>query len=479
MTIDNYGDYDATALAGLVRGGEVSASEVIESAIECAEVANPALNFLAHEAYDAGRAAAADPALPDGPLKGVPFLVKELASSWAGQPFTNTLPYLRDMVAPVDSEIMRRLKGAGVIPFGKATSPEQGWCLATESSLHGITRNPWDPSRTPGGSSGGSACAVAARVTPIADASDGGGSIRVPAANCGLVGLKPARGRITLQPMAVDYWYGGAAIFGLSRSVRDTALLLDVLAGGYPGEPYQPPRPLRAFSDEVGVDPGRLRIALVTDTPDHGTPVDPQVRAAVEATGVMLEQLGHTVEPQPVPFEFWPLYKTYTALIAAQTAAFFDAMAELVGRPAGAGDMAHLYWTMIAKGRALSAVDHSNQIESLRQTCCAFLARMAAFDVWLMPTVPMLPREHGYYDMSLDVETYDDTRMGPDCCFTAPFNASGSPAISVPAAWSKEGWPIGVQLVARDYDEATLIRLAAQIEEVEPWAGRRPPSLAA
>ncbi|MCB1745700.1 MAG: amidase, partial [Gammaproteobacteria bacterium] len=230
-----------------------------------------------------------------------------------------------------------------------------------------------------------------------------------------------------------------------------------------------------AFAAEVGAPTGRLRLALVTDTPDHGTPLDPEAKQAVEDAARLLEELGHHVEPRPVPYDFWPLYKTYTALVAAQTAAFFEAMAPVVGRPAGPDDMAHLYWTMSEKGRSFSAIDHSNQIEQMRAACVAMAGTMDAFDAWLMPTLPMLPREHGYYDMTLDVETYDDTRMGPDCCYTAPFNASGAPAISLPLGWSRTGLPIGVQLVGRAADEAALIRLAAQLEQARPWAGRQPP----
>ena len=230
-------------------------------------------------------------------------------------------------------------------------------------------------------------------------------------------GSSPHAVAFTLQSVAVDYWCGGAVIFGVSRSVRDTALLLDVLHGGLPGEPYRQPNPPHSFSEEARTDPGSLRIALMTDTPDHGTPVDAQIVQAVESTGKLLESLGHTVELQPVPYDFWPLYKTYTAIIAAQTTAFFDAMAGLVGWPATADDMANLYWTMIAKGRQLSAAEHSNHIEAMRQACCAMLTRMVPFDAWLMPTLPMLPRTHGYYDLSLDIETYDDTRMGPELLF--------------------------------------------------------------
>ena len=474
MAFKEYGDYDGVGLAELVRSKQISAREVVDAAIERAEAVDPQLNFLTHWAYDAARAAADDPALPDGPLMGVPWLMKELASAWEGHPITNCCPYLKDIVAPGDSELIRRMKAAGMLPFAKTTSPEQGWALSTESTLHGITRNPWDLDRTPGGSSGGSAAAVIARVVPMAEASDGGGSIRVPASNCGLVGLKPARGRITLAPAVVDFWYGGATFFCVSRTVRDTAVLLDVTSGHLPGEPYQAPAPARPFAAEVGTDPGKLRIAMVTDTPDHGSPVDGQVKQAVLDAGTLLEDLGHAVEPRPVPYEYWSLYKTYTSIIAVQTAAFFAGMAEAVGRNATAADMAPLYWTMIEKGRRLAGVDHSNDIETMRQTCRAFLGEMAAYDAWLMPTVPMLPRTHGYYDMSLDVETYDDTLMGPDCCFTAPFNASGSPAITVPINWSDDGLPIGVQFVGRDCDEATLIRIAAQIEAARPWLDRKP-----
>ena len=474
MAFEEYGDYDGVGLAELVKKGEISAREVVDEAIERAEVVNPRLNFLTHRAYEMAREVADNPALPDGPLKGVPWLLKELASPWEGHPNTNCCPYLKDIVAPFDSELIRRMKAAGMLPFARATAPEQGWALSTESSMHGITRNPWDLDHTPGGSSGGSAAAVVARVVPMAEASDGGGSIRVPAANCGLVGLKPGRGRITLAPALADIWYGGATILCVSRSVRDTALLLDVTSGHLPGEPYQIAPPERPYLDEAGADPDKLKIAMVTDTPDHGTPIDDQVKQAVVDAGKLMEDLGHMVEPQPVPYGYWPLYKTYTSIIAVQTAAFFGTMAQFVGREATEGDMATLYWTMIEKGRRVSGVDHENNIETMRQTCRAFVGKMAAYDAWLMPTVPMLPRPHGYYDMSLEVEAYDDTRMGPDCCFTSPFNASGLPAISVPMGWSVDGLPIGVQFVGRDCDEARLIRIAAQIESVRPWLDRKP-----
>lgn len=473
MPIAEYDTLDAIGLAALVRARELSPREVIEEAIRRAEAANPALNFIAHRAFDEALALASSPQLPQGPLCGVPWLVKELATSWAGQPWTNALPYMKDVIGPFDSLTLQRLKAAGMIPFAKSTSPENGWMLATESTMFGITRNPWDLERSPAGSSGGSAAAVAARVLPMAEASDGGGSIRAPAANCGLVGLKPARGRISLAPAIADFWYGGATILGVSRSVRDTALLLDVTHGHLPGEPYQIAPPSRPFLSEVGMDPGKLRIAMVTDTPGGGTPLDPQVKQAVIDTGALLESLGHHVEPQPVPYDYWPLMLAYTNIVATQTAGFFDAIAPLVGRVATQQDMAPFYWSLCEKGRRFSGIEHSNHVEQVRVTSRDVLGRMAAWDVWLMPTLPMLPRVHGYYDMSLDCVSYDEKFMAPDCCYTLPFNAMGSPAISLPLAMSREGWPIGVQFVGRDCDEAGLLRLAAQLEGARPWAQRR------
>ena len=476
MGFAEYEQFDALGLAELVRTGEVSPVEIIEESIKRASNVNKELNFIAHNSFELAREKASKFDQHKSPLAGVPWFAKELASSWEGLPWTNTVPYLQGCVAPRDSVIVERLKEAGVILVGKSTSPENGWSLATESSLHGITRSPWDPSRTPGGSSGGSAVAVSAGVTPISDASDGGGSIRVPAANCGLIGLKPSRGRITLQPDIVDYWFGGAVIFGLSRTVRDTAALLDVLEGGLPGEPYSKSKSARPYLSQMDrpIDP--LRIAVVTETPDHGTPVDDEVGEAVEKTAALLESGGHTVSTQSVPYEYWSLFKNYTDIVAVQTAAFFDAMAEPMGRSLREEEIAPLYWSMLKKGRSFSAVDYSNQIETMRRHSLATSVLMSSWDLWLMPTASMLPRQHRYYDMELDIETYDDTRMGPDCCFTIPFNVSGMPAISLPTHRSKEGLPIGVQLVAPEGEELRLLQIARQLEQLSQNFDRRPQS---
>ena len=251
-----YGSLDGMGLAALIRKGEVSPSEVIEEAIGRAEAVNGTLNFLTYKAYEEGRKMAADPALPDGPFKGVPWLVKEIATDWEGLQNTNACPYFKDVVSTSDNEQVRRVKQAGFVLLGKSNSPEAGWALSTEPKMYGATVNPWDTTRTPGGSSGGSAAAVAARVLPLAEASDGGGSIRTPACHSGLVGLKPARGRITMAPGA-DFWYGGVTFLCVSRSVRDTAAFFDTVGGPMPGDPYYAVMPATPYLDEVGKDPGQ------------------------------------------------------------------------------------------------------------------------------------------------------------------------------------------------------------------------------
>ncbi len=475
MAFSEYDKYDGLGLAELVKSKEVKPSEVLEAAIGRAEALNPKLNFFTYKAYDEGRRMAEDAGLPDGPFKGVPWMVKELATPWEGLPMTSACPYFKDFVATFDSEMVRRVKQAGFVLLGKSNAPQAGWALSSESEMYGPCRNPWDLERTSGGSSGGAASAVAARVLPISEASDGGGSTRGPASICGVVGLKPGRGRGTLAPVMVDLWYGGVLFCCVSRSVRDTAAYLDVAGANLPGEPYYAPAPARPYLEEVGADPGKLRIAMVSESPEGCTPLDDEVKASVAETAKLLESLGHSVEPQPLPYDFWPLFNTYMDIIAVQMAGWFGGMAQYIGREATRHDMEPLYWTMIRKGKTFSGVQHSNDVERLRMMCRDIVGKMAAYDAWLMPTLPMTPRKLGYYDMSLDVDTYNETLMGPDCAFTAPFNATGSPAISLPLHWTKDGLPVGVQFVGRDCDEAGMIRLAAQLEQAKPWADKVPP----
>jgi len=474
MSFPEYGDLDGISLAELVGKKEITPSEIMEEAIRRAEALNPELNFLTNDAFHVGRHMAADPALPDGPFKGVPWLIKELATAWEGQPMTNGSPYMKDLVAPFDSHTVTRTKAAGFTLLGKSNVPELGWALACESRLFGTVRNPWDTSRTPGGSSGGAAAAVAARVLPIAEASDGGGSIRVPASHSGLVGLKPSRGRVSGAPAVVDFWYGGAVFLCLSRSVRDTAQYFDVVNGSLPGEPYYAPKPAVPFLAEAGTPPGKLKIALVSESPDGCTPLDGEVADAVQATGKLLEELGHTVEVQPIPYDFWPLMDFYMRITAVQTAGWIDAMGAFVGRPPKDDELAPLYVSMMETGRAVTGIEHSNDVEGMRMACRDMVAKMAAYDAWLMPAIPVPAREHGWYDMSLDVDTYNRTRMLADGAFAAPMNASGQPAISLPLHSTASGLPIGMQFVGRELDEATLLRLAGQLEQALPWKDRKP-----
>jgi len=470
-----YGSLDGLGLAELVKKGDVTPSEIMEEAIRRAEAVNGELNFLTYRAYEEGRRMAADPALPDGPFKGVPWLVKEIATSWKGLQTTNACPYFKDVVADGDAEVVTRTKKAGFTLLGKSNSPEAGWALSAEPKMYGATLNPWNTAHTPGGSSGGSAAAVAARVLPLAEASDGGGSIRVPAANSGLVGLKPARGRITMAPYQADFFYGGVTFLCVSRSVRDTAAYLDVIGGPLPGDAYYADMPATPYLDEVSKDPGKLKVAMVTVSPDGCTPIDAEVKAGVENAARLLESLGHEVTPEAVPYDFWQVYNTYTRIAAVGTAIWFLGSEGLVGRPATREDMEPLYWTTILKGKGISGVEHAGDIENLRLMCRDIVGRMAAYDVWLMPTAPMVPRKIGYYDMSLDVDAYNETIMGPDCAFTAPFNAAGLPAISLPLHWTKSGLPVGIQFVGRDLAEGTLLRLAGQLEQAQPWKDRLPP----
>ncbi len=474
MSFPEYGDYDGLGLAELVKNKEITPGEILEEAIRRTEALNPKLNFLIFDAFDEGRRMASDPDLPDGPFRGVPWMIKELATAWEGQPMTNACPYMKDLVAPFDSYAVTLTKAAGFTLLGKSNAPELGWALACEPRLYGVTKNPWDTSRTPGGSSGGAAAAVAARVLPIAEASDGGGSIRVPASHSGLVGLKPGRGRISMAPAVADFWYGGALFFCLTRSVRDSAAYLDAVNGSLPGEPYYAPKPATPFLEEVSTSPGKLKIAMVTESPEGCTPMDSEVAAAVQATGKLLEELGHTVDAQPIPYDFWAINDRYTRITALQTAAWIDAMGAFVGRPPEEEELAPLYWSMIEIGRAISGIEHSNDVEAMRMMGRDMVGKMAAYDVWLMPAIPVPARKHGWYDMSLDADTYNKTRMGPDCVFSAPINASGQPAISLPLHMSAGGLPIGVQFVGRELDEATLLRLAGQLEKAVPWKDRKP-----
>jgi amidase len=469
--LKTYAEADGLELGSMVNRGDVSPAELVECAVTLIERLNPELNAVIHKLYDMGRKAAAT-VDRTAPFAGVPYLLKELASSWEGAPLTNSSYYLKGLVATSDSEAVRRTKAAGFLLVGKSNAPENGWSISTEPKLYGATKNPWKEGITAGGSSGGTAAAVASRMVPIGEASDGAGSIRVPASCCGVVGLKPSRGRITLAPFG-DYWYGGAYFLCNSRTVRDTAAYLDALAGALPGDPYSPPTPAASWLDLSKQAPQKLRIGY-TVTPPNGTPIDPEVKATVLATVKTLQGLGHDVEEHDMPLDADAAWKTYTRMTPVETAAAFDFLAQFVGRPVSPEDVEPITWAVIERGRSLKATEHAADIDRLRLLGREVAGDLAPYDLFITPTLTQLPRPLGFYDMSMtDLDAYN--ALWADSVFMFPFNFSGLPAISLPLGQSKDGIPIGVQLVGRYGDEATVLAASMLLEQAMPWKDRRPP----
>jgi amidase len=466
-----YAESDALDLADLVRRGETSPTELVEAAITLIDQLNPELNAVVHELYDMALAAAKT-VDRTAPLAGVPFLAKELATAWKGAPNTNSSFYLKDVVATFDSEAVRRMKAAGLVLVGKSNAPENGWCISTEPKLYGATNNPWMRGITAGGSSGGAAAAVSSRMVPIAESSDAAGSIRIPASCCGLVGLKPSRGRVSLAPYG-DFFYGGATFLCNSRTVRDTAAYLDAVAGALPGDPYTPSAPTESWLKLSARTPRKLRIAFTVTAP-NGTPIDPQIQVAVKATAAMLEKLGHTVEEHDMSLDANAAWKTYLSMVSVSTAAMYGALEGLIGRPARPDDVEPQTWALIERGRSISGITHLADVEALRLMSRSIATDLSPYDVFITPTLTQLPRPLGYYDMSMDdVDAYGE--KWADAVFGFPFNISGQPAISLPLGWTPDGIPIGVQLVGRYGDEATLLATSTLLEQEMSWKGRRPP----
>lgn len=469
--LQTYAESDALGLADLVRRGEASPAELVEAAITLIDRLDPRLNAVIHRLYDMARSSAAT-IDRNAPFAGVPFLLKELASAWTGAPNTNSSFYLKDVVSDFDTEAVRRMKSAGLILVGKSNAPENGWSISTEPKLYGVTKNPWKDGITAGGSSGGTAAAVAARMVPIGEASDGAGSIRIPASCCGVVGLKPSRGRVTLAPFG-DFWYGGAYFLCCSRSVRDTAAYLDALAGALPGDPYTPPVPEGSWLSLAARAPRKLRVGY-TVTPPNGTPIGAEPKAAVLAAAKALEELGHSVEEHDMPLAANDGWKTYTDMTCVQTAATFGVLEGLVGRPVTRDDVEPVTWAIIERGRATSGIAHANQVEQIRQLSRAIAGDLSPYDIFVTPTLTQLPRPLGFYDMSeTDLDRYN--AKWTDSVFAFPFNISGQPAISLPLHWTPDGIPVGVQLVGRYGDEATVLAVSTQLEQHMPWKDRRPP----
>ncbi len=470
---------DATAQAELVRKKAVSPLELVETAIAAIEKINPHINAVITPLFDKARARARDARLPDGPFRGVPLLLKDLILTSEGDPLYNGAHLFRDarFVAPYDSYLATKLNAAGFIAVGKTNTPEFGLNATTEPEAFGPSRNPWDVTRSTGGSSGGSAAAVAARMVAVGHASDGGGSIRIPSSVCGLVGLKPSRGRVSAGPDFGDLWAGLATEGAVTRSVRDAAAVLDVIAGKMPGDPYSAPPQLRPFAQEAGAAPGRLRIGLMKRTPAGGAPLHPDCVAAVTETARLLESLGHTVEEaHPAALDETDFAQNFLDVVSAHSAMTMDQLGALFGRKLTSEDIEPWTWSFVSRGIAISASRYLTALHWLQ----LWSRRVAGwwsqgFDLLLTPTIaePPVPLETLVADPAKPEAGL--TRLINLIPFTPPFNVTGQPAVSVPLFWNGAGLPIGSQLVAPFGREDLLIRVAAQLEAAQPWAGRIPP----
>jgi amidase len=477
---DELAHLDATAQAELVRAGEATPAELVEAAVERIEASNDELNAVIHPLFEEGLEAARGD-LPDGPFRGVPFLLKDLGAAFAGQPLHLGMQYLkeRDFRAPVDTYLAQRFRAAGLVTIGKTNCPELGILPTTEPRAYGPSRNPWDLERSTGGSSGGSAAAVAGGMVPIAHANDGGGSIRIPAANCGLVGLKPSRQRISEGPLVGDFMSGLTAELCVSRSVRDTAALLEAVHGPAPGDPYVAPPPARPYTEEVGADPGGLRIALWTETVIEQD-ADPEVVAGARAGAVALEGCGHVVEePDMSALQSMDMVDPFLVRWAAGQAQALDQLGMVGGQPIGAEDVEPLTWALAEIGRGRSAGEYLEAVGQ-HQVLSRIIAGIyeSGFDLLLTPTLGEPPPPLGSFDDSGPDPMAAFERAFLSGCFTAAFNATGQPAISLPLHWSEDGLPIGVQLVAPLGREDLLLQVASQLEQAVPWADQVPTLLA-
>ncbi|MCP5395299.1 MAG: amidase [Sphingomonadaceae bacterium] len=466
--------HDALGLAKLVRKRKVSPTELLEDAIRRAEAMDARFNFMAQRHYDFGRKAI-DAGLPQGPFTGVPWLLKDLHTYIAGEVTENGSRLYKGYRSQVTSELVKRYQRAGFVIFGKTTSPEFGLTGTTESTIYGATRNPWDPTRIAGGSSGGAAAAIAAGVIPAAHASDGGGSIRIPASCCGLFGLKPSRGRVPMGPLRTEGWGGMSTNHAISRSVRDSAAILDASWGPEAGSRYSAPPPRDgSFLDQVTRKPGQLRIALMLEAPTKA-PVDPECIAAVREAAALCESLGHVVEEAAPKLDAAQLAFASFATTAPSLAA--DAMdrAKLLGIELGPDVLEPMTLGFIGYAKQFSAMDAA-RANAVFQTAAVTMAQfMERYDLVLTPTVASPPVELGWISLTPGVSFQEwGERAAGFTPFTQIANQTGQPAMSVPLGMSSKGLPIGVHFIGRYGAEDTLLRLAGQLERAAPWDKTRP-----
>jgi len=494
MAFGEYGSFDALGLAELVRSGQASPTELLDEALARTAQVNPKINAVIHLMEGRAREAIAA-GLPEGPFRGVPFLIKDLMTAYAGEPMRNGSRLFKDFVPPEDEELTRRYKAAGLVIFGKTNTPELGVSNVTEPELFGPTRNPWDLERTSSGSSGGSAAAVAARIVPAANANDGGGSIRTPASNCALVGLKPSRGRNPTGPQTPDIWWGFIGEHVVTRTVRDCAALLDATAGEYPQQLMRLPPPERPFLEEARREPGRMRIAFSYD-PGLGKTLHAENRKALEATTACLDRLGHEVVEVHLPLPPASFVESYASLVSADVAATLRMASQLVGRVATSDDVELATWILAKMGEAQSAADVATAMWTMQIFSRQWLAWSSSYDVLLTPTVGVPPLPIGAYKLPTlqrqglkllaalpagallsqrDKVVEAFAPVFEAAPYTMVANVTGQPSMSLPLHWTEDGLPMGMLFTARTGDEATLFRVAAQLEQAMPWRDRIAP----
>lgn len=471
-------DLDATAQAELVRTGEVSPSELVEDSISRIEKLNPELNAVIHPLFDKARDQARGD-LPDGPFKGVPIVLKDLDGHSAGDPFHcgNRLLKELNFTPDFDSYSHAKLRDAGFVFVGKTNCPEFGLLPTTEPQAYGATRNPWNTKHSTGGSSGGSAAAVAARMVAVGTAGDGGGSIRIPSSECGLVGLKPTRGRVSLGPDLGEIWNGLVVRGAVTRTVRDAAAVLDVMSGPMPGDPYTAPRLDRPLAQEVGADPGKLRIGFTTEVPEHlGATVDPACDEAARNAARALSELGHDVaEESPAGLDDPQLVTDGTVLISSWMHWEFAHWGGIVGREFTESDVESTTWAFAQMAGDVRAVDYISAVDRLNAAARSAARWWHEYDLLVTPTLSMTPPPLGSFDSPPENPLHGILLAAALIPFVVPFNISGQPAISLPLHWTGDGLPVGVQIVAAQGREDLLVQVASQLEEARPWADKRPP----
>ncbi len=472
MAFQEYSLYDGLGLGELVRRGEVTASELLEEAIARVERHNGRINTVVFKFYDQAREAARRKP-GHGPFEGVPFLLKDILGDCEGVPTRFGSRYFPPFPAPNDSELVARYKRAGLIPFGKTNVPEFGLPPITEPQLYGPARNPWNTDYTPGGSSGGSAAAVAAGVVPLAHGNDGGGSIRIPAACCGLVGLKPTRGRNSLAPNLGDVMGGLICEHVLSRSVRDSAAALDATEGYVAGDPYSAPPKKSPYAQEVKTDPGRLKIAFWEGSP-YGVPLHEEAVTAVRGAAKLCSELGHEVEEAAPTLNYEEGASAFITVYAAGLASTVEVLKQITGVQPTLETLESLTLNFYEMGRQVTAAQYLMAVAVLQRLSRQIAAFFERYDIWVTPTLGCPPLKVGTVDFQSPSASMLDQRIAVFAHINPYYNVCGQPAISLPLHWTAEGLPLGVLFGGKYGDEATLFRLAGQIELARPWKDRHP-----